>query len=118
MRPPLTGTGWFQRRLFLLLLLQNPHLGVSAGAREKLVMRATLDDAPMIEHQDLVGIHDRRKPVRDHERRVTTGDAIELGLDGALRFRVEGRGRFVENENARILQDRARDCDPLFLAAR
>ena len=44
----------------VLLLLQRPHLGVGAAAREQLAVGAPFDDAAAIEHENLVGIHDGR----------------------------------------------------------
>ena len=43
---------------------------------------------------------------------------VERLLHGALGLRVERRGRLVEHEDRRVAQDRARDRDPLLLAAR
>ncbi len=48
-------------------------------------MRAALDDAPVVHHQDLVGVHHRRQAVRDHQRRVAMRDAVKFGLDRFLR---------------------------------
>src|SRR5262249_26320599 len=42
----------------------------------------------------------------------------ELGLDRLLRARVEGRRSLVEDQDARVLQQRARDRDALFFSAR
>ena len=42
---------------------------------------------------------------------------LERGLHGALGFGVEGTGRFVEDENGRVLHDGARDGEALALAA-
>ena len=41
----------------------------------------------------------------------------EIVLDGALRLGVERAGRFVENEDRRIVVERARDRDALLLSA-
>ena len=43
---------------------------------------------------------------------------FERRLDQALGLGVERRGRLVEDQDRRILEDRARDRDPLPLAAR
>jgi hypothetical protein len=103
--------------LRFFLLLQDPHLEVGAGALEQLAVRAALDDAAVVHDQDLVGVHDGGETVRDDQRGVAAGDAVQLGLDRFLRFRVERRGRLVEDQDARVLQDRARDRDALLLAA-
>ena len=38
-------------------------------------MRALLDDAPAIEHDDAVAVLDRRQPMRDHDRRAARASA-------------------------------------------
>ena len=80
-------------------------------------MAAALDDAAGVHHQDLVGAHHGREPVRDHERGAADADAVELGLDRLLGRGVERGGRLVEDQDRRILQQRARDRDALLLAA-
>src|SRR3954449_13115892 len=40
------------------LLLAPPHVGIEAVARHQLAMAATLGDAALVEHDDLVGIDD------------------------------------------------------------
>ena len=81
-------------------------------------MRTHFRNAPMIQHQNLIGFHNRGEPMRDDERGAVFGDLLELALDGFFRFRVEGGGSFVENQNVRIFQNRARNRYALFLAAR
>jgi hypothetical protein len=79
---------------------------------------AALDDAAGVHDQDLVGIHDRRQTVRDDQRRAAARRAVEAGLDGLFGLRVERRGRFVKDQEWRVLQQGAGDGDALFLAAR
>src|SRR5262245_44703564 len=80
-------------------------------------MRAALDDASFVQHEDFIGVHDRGKPVRNGERRVALRDARELLLDTLLCRGIERGSRLVEYQNARILENGAGDRDPLFLAA-
>src|SRR4051812_32528185 len=75
-----------------LLLLKRPHLLVGALAIEQLLVRALLHDAPSVQHDDAVGIPDGGQAVRDDERRVSSGDSIELGLDALLGFGIKRRG--------------------------
>ena len=42
----------------------------------------------------------------------------QLSLDGRFDLRIERRGRLVEDQDRRILQDHPRDRDPLALPAR
>ena len=58
-------------------------------------MRALLDDAPLVEHDDEVGVAHGAQPVRDDERRAAFGSLRQALLDRALRRRVEGARRFV-----------------------
>jgi hypothetical protein len=79
---------------------------------------AAFDDTAFVEHDDLVGVDDGRQPVGDDQAGAAGRDRAERRLDRALRQRVERRGRLVEQEDLRALQDEARDGDPLALAAR
>ena len=90
----------------------------SGRSGEQLVVAAVLDDAAVLEHQDRSASTtvDRRcamiSVVRPAERRRSAA------LDQALGAGVERRGRLVEDQDRRVLQDHARDRDPLLLAAR
>src|SRR5215470_2993052 len=99
-----------------LFLLKSPHPGVSTVAREKLGVRSAFDDAPVLENENLVCSHDRGQPVCDRKRRAIGRDLLEFGLDQLLGLRVERRSRLVEDQDARVLQDRTRDGDSLLLA--
>ena len=87
-------------------------------AREQVGVRALLDDASAVEHDDAVAVLDRRQPVRDDDRRAPAHQLFERRLDQPLRLGVERRGRLVEDQDRRVLEDRARDRDALPLAAR
>src|SRR5687767_13609607 len=76
-----------------------------------------LDDAPTIEHENLRRVLNSREPVRDDEDRAPLEQAIDRLLDQALRLGIEGRGRFIENENRRIDEERTRDRNALPLPA-
>jgi hypothetical protein len=58
---------------------------------EQLIVRAALDDAALVEHEDHIGIPDRRHPMRDHECRFAGEQAVEAFEHQALRLRVETR---------------------------
>ena len=80
-------------------------------------MPARLDDAAVVEHDDLVGVADGREPVRDRDRRPSLGEPVERLLHEPLGLGVERARRLVEHEDRRVAQDRPRDRDPLLLAA-
>src|SRR5690606_12306145 len=107
-----------ERRILERVLLPPPHRGVEAVAAQQRLVRAALGDAPFGEHENLVGVDDRREAVRDDDGRVTARYLFERRLNFALGARVERRRRLVEDEDARALQNRARDRHALLLAAR
>ena len=48
------------------LLLAEPHIGIDTVTQQQFPMVAALDDAAVVEHQDLVGFDDRRQPMGDN----------------------------------------------------
>ena len=81
-------------------------------------MAAALDDATVLEDDDLVGVDHRRKPMGDHQRGAALRDLLQALLQRPLGAAVEGRGRLVEDQDRRVLEQDAGDGDPLLLAAR
>src|SRR5262245_411055 len=56
--------------------------------------------------------------MRDNERRAAAHQVTQTFLNQRFRFRVEAGSGFVENQDARISENRAGDGDALFLPAR
>src|SRR4051812_15930637 len=46
---------------------------VAATGEDQVLVRARLDHASVVEHDDLIGVADGRKPVRDRNRRPPLG---------------------------------------------
>src|SRR4051794_27537217 len=84
---------------------------------EQLGMGAPLDDPTPLEYQNLVGRDNRRQPVGDGERRPVLGNTLEFSLDRLLRTRIEGRGRLVEDQDARVFEDGPGYGHPLLFTA-
>ena len=80
-------------------------------------MCAALHNAAGLHHQDLIRAADGRQPVRDHERRAALHQVPQAFLNQRLGFGIQARGRLVQNQNARIGQNRARNRNPLPLPA-
>src|SRR5690349_1371469 len=55
------GDGGERRGALLRLLLALPHRGIDAAVGEERHMVAALDDAAVLEHEDLVGAHHGRE---------------------------------------------------------
>src|SRR5206468_9574299 len=91
---------------------------IAAAGDDELVVRSDLDDAAVIEDDDLVGVAHGREAVRDRDRRASFGEPVERVLHEALRLRVERARRLVEHEYRWVAQHRSRDCDALLLSAR
>ncbi len=90
---------------------------VRTAAGEQLGVGPAFDDAPAIEHENLICVHDRRKPVSDDEHCAALKQAIDGFLNEALALGVESRRGLIEYQHGRIHQQRASDRDPLPLAA-
>src|SRR5262249_48690129 len=90
---------------------------VASAAEDQVVVPAVLDDAAVVEHDDLVGVAHGREPVGDRDRRSALGETVERLLHEPLGLGVERARRLVEDEDRRVPQDRPRDRNPLLLAA-
>ncbi len=78
-------------------------------------MGSGVDQATLVEDEDLVGGQDRGQPVRDHDRGTPAQQRAQRGLDVVLGHRVEVGGGLVEDEDARVAQDHPGDRDALLL---
>ena len=81
-------------------------------------VRAALHDAALFHDQDLIGAPNGGKTVRDHERGAPLHQVCKPFLNGRFRFRIQAGSGFVQNQNARIGQNGARNRDALPLPAR
>src|SRR6267378_8562252 len=97
--------------------LQVVQAAVETVPREEMVVTAALHDPAFGQHDDEVRMLYRGEPMRDHEYGAMRHQPLDGLLHQPLRFGVERARRFVENQNRRIAQERARDRDALALAA-
>mmetsp|Transcript_5627 Transcript_5627/g.13653 ORF Transcript_5627/g.13653 Transcript_5627/m.13653 type:complete len:390 (-) Transcript_5627:1197-2366(-) len=89
------------------------HHGVEACLAHQIRVRPLLDDFAVFDDADEVRVLDRREPVRDHHDGAALHEAVECRLHHPFALRVQlGRG-LVENEDRRVLENRARNRDPL-----
>ena len=63
-------------------------------------------------------MRDGGQAVGDDQRGAAARGEVDLGLNGFFGARVERRGGFVEDQDGRILEQRAGDGDALFFTAR
>src|SRR5438552_260924 len=107
-----------QRHRALVDELPRVEAVVEAAAREELRVRALLDDAAPVEHQDPVRALDRRQPVRDHDRRAATHQTVKGLLNEEFALVVERAGGLVEEKDPGVAKDRPGDGDALPLSDR
>src|SRR5690606_9888630 len=90
---------------------------VEAALAEEFLVRAALDDAALVHHEDLVGGLDGGEAVRDDEGGAPAAEVLEAVADEGLALGVEAGGGLVEDEDAGVGDDRTRDGDALPLSA-
>ena len=86
--------------------------------REQLLVRARLAQLALVQHQDLVHVLDGRQPVRDGDRRAAGHQHVQRVADQELGLGVDARRRLVEDQDARIERQRARERQQLLLPDR
>jgi hypothetical protein len=82
------------------------------------LMRAALGDAALVKDDDFVGPDNGRQPMSNDQGGPVARHSLERVLDFLFGRAVERGRRFVEHQNAGVLQHGARDGDTLLLAAR
>src|SRR6266481_9777185 len=90
-------------------VLQAIELRVYPGGGEELGVPSGLGDTARVQHDDAVGPLDGGEPMGDHQSCAAFHERFERLLDVALRFAVQGRGRLVQDQHRRVLEERARD---------
>ena len=98
----------------LRTLLQRPHSRIPPIRRQQLSVRAALDDAPGIHHQNLMRVHHGGQAVGDDQGGLVLRHALQLALDGALVGAVKGTGGLVENQDGRVFEQGAGNGYALF----
>src|SRR4051812_8220114 len=66
--PPRTKPGRSRGEVVLMSELRAAHLRVQTVASGELIVRASLDDASLVDDDDLIGGSDRCEPVGDDDR--------------------------------------------------
>src|SRR5262249_5442750 len=89
---------------------------IEATPRQEFLMRATLGDTALVEHDDAVGVFHRRQPMRNDESSTATQERRQSGLYQEFSFGIDAGGGFVKHEHARIGQQGARKAEQLALA--
>jgi len=91
---------------------------VVAALLQQLLMITGFDQLPLIENEDQVTVPDRRQTMGDDHRRSSLFDRLHVLLDDFFRLVIQGRRRFVENQQARVGDQSPGNGDPLPLPPR
>src|ERR1700724_3726920 len=89
--------------------LPRYQLSIWTCALHQTIWRTIPDNATSLQHDDPIEITQRRKPVSDCYDGTSPHQAPERVADRFLRFTVERRSRFIEQQDRGILQKCARN---------
>ena len=94
-----------------------PEPAIDAVPRQQLCMRAALDRLAARNHDDLVHFDHRGQAVRRPDHGAPLRHPQECAVDRGFRGLVERGGRLVEQQDRRVLHQRAGNRHALFFAA-
>src|ERR1700761_4333984 len=81
-------------------------------------MVSTFHDRSVLNDKDLIGAANRREAMRNHKCRSSFDEILQALLNQRLRLRVQTRSCLIQDQDAWISQNGARNRDTLPLAAR
>mmetsp|Transcript_26216 Transcript_26216/g.53433 ORF Transcript_26216/g.53433 Transcript_26216/m.53433 type:complete len:214 (-) Transcript_26216:526-1167(-) len=102
-------------RRSLCQLVSNQRAVVPIVDTEQVFMLALLDDLAMSEDKNVVGIANGGQTMGDDDCRPPHHERVQRVLHKLLACRIEGGGRLVEEKDARVSDQCARDCHALLL---
>ena len=91
---------------------------VLTGIEVDILSDGGLDQTSAIDHADAVGALDRRQAVRDDQDCSPGADLAHVGHHRIFRFVVQGAGRFIQDDDARVVDQGPGDRKALSLSAR
>ena len=90
---------------------------VNALFLNQFLMGTPFGNAVVRDDQDLIRPVDGGEPVGDGDGGAVFGEFVQALLDPAFAFVVQGAGRFIQDQDGRVLQEHAGDGNTLLLAA-
>ena len=91
--------------------------GISSTTAQQFGVSASFDDIAVVEHHYQVGAYRTTQAMGDQKNRSPFHQALHRFMDQVFRFRIDRRGRFVEDNNSGVLKESAREREPLALSA-
>src|ERR1700687_489208 len=101
-----------------ITMLYAEERGIAPAAAQQIVVPAALDDLAALDHQDRVGMHDGVQAMGDDDGGAIPAEMLDRFLHLLFGFRIQRRGRLVEQDDWRVLDQRPCDRDALALSAR
>src|SRR6266568_1468742 len=96
---------------FKSLQFIQPPIAVACG--HELFVPPLLDDAPLLDHQDQVGLEYGGEVVGHHEGGLSRHQTVHGHIQFRFRVRVQPRYRLIKDEDRHVLQDRSGQGYPL-----
>jgi hypothetical protein len=90
--------------IFELQLIQAM---VDAALSKQFLVCAGFAELALVQDEDAVHVLDRRETMSDRNGRTPSHEDAQGVANQQLRFGVDARGRFVEDEHARIERERS-----------
>ena len=78
-------------------------------------MSATIHDPTLFEHDNLIRLLHRGQAMGNHQNRAIGHGLLQAQLHRRLGLSIQGAGRFIQQQDRGIPQDRASDRDALQL---
>ena len=97
--------------------LQFVELRVQAARPKQIVVPATFDDPPFIDHEDHIGALNCGQPMGDHNSGLAFDQPVQSIENQFFRRRIQPRARLIQNQDRRIANNGPGDGDPLALAS-
>src|SRR5207248_112762 len=94
-----------------------PQLPIGGASCQQLVMLPDIGKLTAIEYQNRFGVGEHRETMGDDYDRATGCDTPQVVPDDYFAFRVERAGRLIEDQNARVGEERSRNRQSLLLTA-
>ena len=95
----------------------RPQARVDAVHGEQLGVRALLDDAASVHHDEPVQRRDGGQAVCNGHHRLALHQRVQALLDGGFNLAVQRAGGLVQKQDGRVFQHHAGDGNALALAA-
>lgn len=93
--------------------VRSPELGELSAPRQQFGGPATLDDQPVLQHHDDVGVGVRLRPVGDDQNRPITRQRRKRVAHSLFGLRVGEGGHLVEHKHGCVGEQWAGKRDPL-----